>query len=205
MRLKEIRINFLTIGWASVWFIVGWAITWFIVVYLGVSLITVAGARAQDTFVPTGLKSSCEYIYGTECARVGRPRTRIVRVPVTRYKAMRHVPEHLAPITRREHDGRRWREVRPYQPRRIFPRCWPAEYKGYSGQHVIANAQTEAKTRWAAIITAELGERYATWERAEDQSIVCFATEFGERTGDKWTPGQHQRCIATARPCRIEQ
>lgn len=47
-------------------------------------------ARAQDTFVPVGLHSSCEFIHGRKCGpqvKPRRPHVRIVRVPYRVYSA----------------------------------------------------------------------------------------------------------------------
>lgn len=186
-------------------------------------------ARGQDSFVPTGLKSTCEWTYGTECARVGRPRTRIVRVPVVKYRAYRHVPEHLAPL-RREPEVKGWRHDR--DRRRHFdagPRCWPVMFKAYSDEKISRDAALEAQRRWSGEVRAELGERYMDFAKATTKREECWQSSTEERALDKATgsvkrawrrvkdavtgeerdeeipTGSHERCMVEARPCRAER
>ena len=196
---------------------------------IGMAMILVAShARAQDTFVPTGLKSTCEWLSGTDCARVGRPRTRIVRVPVTTMRPMRHVPEHLAPLHSRREEVRGWRGGRRYSPE--GPRCWPVAIKAYSDEKIARDAGLEAQRRWSGIVRSELGERYMDFAKASTKREECWQSSTEERTIDKATSaikgavrrsvdavtgrerdeedgstGSHQRCMVEARPCRAEK
>lgn len=157
------------------------------------SLFQAIASLAQDTFVLTHGKAACEFWSGTDCARVGRPRTRIVRVPVTTQKLMRHVPEHLAPL-RREPEVRGWRRDHDHGRRgRDGPRCWPVSFKTYSGESIAKDACLEAKRRWAGEVRAELGERYMSYANAMVKKTStggdceCWQSSTEERAIDKAT------------------
>ena len=47
-----------------------------------------------------------------------------------------------------------------------------------------------ARVAWVAKVKAELGDRYATWDRAVSRSFNCTYADL------------HYHCSATARPCR---
>lgn len=183
-----------------------------------VAIIYGSTARAQDTFIPThGGKASCEFWSGTDCARVGRPRTRIVRVPVTTMKPMRHVPEHLAPLHSRRVDERRhwddrdrvagWRSdaERGRELRlRERDRCWPVRMEAQSDEKVARDAMLEAERRWSGVVRAKLGELYMDIKNAKDKRALCWQSSTGERMTDKMTGGT-ERCSIEARPCRAEK
>jgi len=185
---------------------------------IGVAVM-VAQGRAQDTFVPTHGKAACEFWSGTSCAPVGRPRTRIVRVPVTTMKPMRHVPEHLAPL-RREPEVRVWRRHWDDRDRvagwrsdmergrelrlRERDRCWPVRMEAQSDEKVARDAMLEAERRWSGVVRAKLGELYMDVKNAKDKRALCWQSSTGERMTDKMTGGT-ERCSIEARPCRAEK
>jgi hypothetical protein len=71
------------------------------------------------------------------------------------------------------------------------PRCSAKQFaaSGAPGRiHFIG--RRNARLAWAAAVRADLGDAYATWDRATSRNFDC--------TFSDW----HYRCSATARPCR---
>lgn len=176
--------------------------------------------KAQDTYVSHATRSSCEFVWDAPCARIGRPRTRIVRVPVTTMKPMVHVPEHLEPLHTRP-QVRGWRMEADEGPT-----CSSRRYEGASDEKIARDGEKQAVIRWGAIVRVKLGELYIDWKHAIDKRVQCFQSSPDERAsdraigvikgaaravGDAVTGRErdeddkvvtHTRCIVTARPCR---
>lgn len=175
---------------------------------------------AQDTFVPLGLKSSCEFWSGDVCVArrdVRRHRPRIVVIPKTTYRPYRVVPEHLVPLHKREAEVRGWRREWEARDRdrhlrdrerfshlRAGARCWPVKIKAYSDEKVARDGKTEAIRRWSGMVRSELGELFMDFKNAADKSELCWQSSTGERLTDKVTGG-NERCMVEARPCRAER
>lgn len=181
------------------------------------TLVLIATAHAQDTFAPPG-KAACEFWEGTSCARIGRPRTRIVGVPVL--KPYRYVPEHLEPLHTRP-QVRGWRMEADEGPA-----CSSRRYEGASDEKIARDGEKQAVIRWGAMVRVKLGELYIDWKNAIDKRVQCFQSSPDERAsdraigvikggvraiGDAVTGREredddkvvtHTRCIVTARPCR---
>lgn len=185
------------------------------VIYL---LLSAIAAMAQDTFVPAGLKSSCEFWSGETCVarrEVRRVRPRIVVIPKTTYKPYRVVPEHLVPLRSREAEVRGWRREWEARDRdrhlrerfsylRPGARCWPVKVKAYSDEKVARDGKAEAIRRWSGMVRSELGELFMDYKNASDKSENCWQSSTGERLTDKVTGG-NERCMVEARPCRAER
>ena len=160
---------------------------------LALLLLSACTVRAQDTFVPTGLKSSCEWWSGETCVRRReRVRPRIVVIPKTTYKPYRVVPEHLVPLrSSREAEVRGWRREWDRRGRdrhmRDGPRCWSVTYKAYSDEKIAKDAKLEAQRRWAGIVRSEIGERYMDWMKADNRREECWQSSTEERALDKAT------------------
>lgn len=183
---------------------------------VGLLILSACEARAQDTFVPSGLKSSCEFWSGETCVarrEVRRVRPRIVHVPVTR--PYRVVPEHLVPLRSREAEVRGWRREWEERDRdrhlrerfshlRAGARCWPVKVKAYSDEKVARDGKAEAIRRWSGMVRSELGELFMDYKNASDKSENCWQSSTGERLTDKVTGG-NERCMVEARPCRAEK
>lgn len=189
---------------------------------LALAMLTLSActAGAQDTFIPTHGKAACEFWSGTDCARVGRPRTRIVRVPVTTQKLMRHVPEHLAPLHSRRPEVRGWRHGEDRMPQCLYER-----FTGLSDEKVMREGEKQAMSRWSAAVGVRHGALYISWENAIDRRVRCFQSSAGDRmtdraigavTGAARAVGDalrgrerddddksvtHTRCEVSARPC----
>lgn len=71
------------------------------------------------------------------------------------------------------------------------PRCSEKQFAaaGEPGR-IHFTGRRNARVAWAAKVKAELGDRYATWDRAVSRSFSC--------TYSDW----RYHCSATARPCR---
>ncbi len=186
---------------------------------IAATLLIATPAVAQDTFIPTHGKAACEFWSGTSCAPVGRPRTRIVKVPVTTMRPMRHVPEHLEPLRpslrvdeRRRWDDRGrvagWRHDDRWRDRELRlreeARCWPVPMEAQSDEKVARDAKLEAERRWSGVVRAKLGELYMDIKNAKDKRELCWQSSTGERLTDKVTGGT-ERCSIVARPCRAEK
>ena len=76
-------------------------------------------------------------------------------------------------------------------PAAAEPRCSEREISatGTPGR-IHFSARRNARLAWSAKVRAELGNAYATWDRATRRNFDC--------TFSKW----QYRCSATARPCR---
>ena len=174
--------------------------------------------KAQDSYVPVGLKSSCEWWSGETCVRRrDRVRPRIVVVPKTTYTPYRVVPEHLVPLHKREAEVRGWRrewdlrdrdrhlrERERFSHLRAGARCWPVKIKAYSDEKVARDGKTEAIRRWSGMVRSELGELFMDFKNSVDRSELCWQSSTGERLTDKMTGG-NERCMVEARPCRAEK
>lgn len=162
--------------------------------------------QAQDTFVPAGLKSSCEFWSGETCVarrEVRRVRPRIVVIPKTTYRPYRVVPEHLVPLApRREVEVRGWKHRDSWL--RPGSRCWPVKVKAYSDEKVARDGRAEAIRRWSGMVRSELGELFMDFRHAIEKSEQCWQSSTGERLTDKMTGG-NERCMVEARPCRAEK
>ena len=168
-------------------------------------------AKAQDTYVPTGLKSSCEWMSGETCVPRARhrPRPRVVVIPKVTYKPYRVVPEHLVPLApKREAEVRGWRREWERRDRdrhlRERDRCWPVRMEAQSDEKIARDGKAEAIRRWSGVVRAKLGELYMDFKNAVDKRELCWQSSTGERMTDKITGG-NERCMVEARPCRAER
>ena len=180
---------------------------------LALLALTACQSKAQDTFVPEGLRSTCEWLSGERCvprSERRRVKPRIVHIPVTR--PYRVVPEHLVPLRRREAEVRGWRREWERRDRdrhlRERDRCWPIRMEAQSDEKIARDAKLEAMRRWSGVVRAKLGELYMDWKNATDKRELCWQSSTGERALDKMTGailGGHERCMVEARPCRAER
>lgn len=76
-------------------------------------------------------------------------------------------------------------------PASAEPRCSERSFtaSGTPGR-VHFSGRRNARLAWAAKVRSELGQAYATWDRATSRNFDCVYAEW------------HYRCTATARPCR---
>jgi hypothetical protein len=76
-------------------------------------------------------------------------------------------------------------------PATAEPRCSDKQFSatGKPGRVHFAGRRN-ARLAWVVKVKAELGDRYATWDRAVSRSFNCTYSDF------------RYHCSATARPCR---
>lgn len=182
-----------------------------LVAALALSACSIGRVRAQDSFVPTGLKSTCEWVHGERCvprSERRRVRERIVRVPVP-YRVYR--PSDLPGLygPRGERIAGWHRDMVPGtsgsrravdEPCKTDPRDFVTVL---TDPKLVREARDEAIRRWQSYVQSKFGDVWMDWKRAKKRpdAMVCWLASTGERSTDG-KHGRHEKCEARAMPCR---